>query len=715
MPKENLQTRYKSVFTASQVEILDRIFEYASCMHNGQARDSGEPYITHPISVANILLDLGLDYQTIGAALLHDCIEDTPATEGEIRSKFGNEICELVMGVTKLDKITFKSKEEEQAENFRRMFFAMAKDMRVILIKLADRLHNMRTIAGISEERQTAMAKETLEIYAPLASRLGLSYFKCELEDLCLKVLHPAVYDSLVNENFAQSAERKELVNHICDRLTKLLEELNIHGEVSGRPKHFYSIYKKMMNNNRTFEQIYDLTAVRVIVENVRDCYEVLGMIHTIWKPIPGRFKDYIAVPKPNNYQSLHTTVMTSYGMPFEIQIRTYEMHKIAEYGIAAHWKYKEHRAAANDFDEKLEWLRGVMDEASDIATGAQEFYESLKIDLYSGQVFIFTPKGDVVVLPEGSTPVDFAYNVHSAVGNKCIGAKINNKIVPLETKLTTGDYVEIITSNNAKGPSRDWLRFAKTTQAKNKIRAFFKKEQKDDNIKRGKEMLEEEAKRRGYTLSQLLVPKWLDIIMQRYSISSMDDMYAAIGYGGFTVNQILLKLIDFYRKEAESAKQPEKSQSSVNENASQGIIVKGHSDLLVRIARCCTPVPGDDIIGYISRRRGVAVHRKSCPNMRNAEPYRLIEAHWAGSLHAPFVVAMQVEAKNSSGLLAQITTLISELKLSIHSLNARVDKNQTAIINFGVKVTKIEQIDTLIKKIENIPEVEKVFRSTSL
>ena len=489
MPKENLQTRYKSVFTASQVEILDRIFEYASCMHNGQARDSGEPYITHPISVANILLDLGLDYQTIGAALLHDCIEDTPATEGEIRSKFGNEICELVMGVTKLDKITFKSKEEEQAENFRRMFFAMAKDMRVILIKLADRLHNMRTIAGISEERQTAMAKETLEIYAPLASRLGLSYFKCELEDLCLKVLHPAVYDSLVNEISLKRAERKELVNHICDRLTKLLEELNIHGEVSGRPKHFYSIYKKMMNNNRTFEQIYDLTAVRVIVENVRDCYEVLGMIHTIWKPIPGRFKDYIAVPKPNNYQSLHTTVMTSYGMPFEIQIRTYEMHKIAEYGIAAHWKYKEHRAAANDFDEKLEWLRGVMDEASDIATGAQEFYESLKIDLYSGQVFIFTPKGDVVVLPEGSTPVDFAYNVHSAVGNKCIGAKINNKIVPLETKLTTGDYVEIITSNNAKGPSRDWLRFAKTTQAKNKIRAFFKKEQKDDNIKRGKEM----------------------------------------------------------------------------------------------------------------------------------------------------------------------------------------------------------------------------------
>lgn len=706
---------YKHVFPSQQVELLDAVFDYASRMHADQKRDSGEPYIIHPIAVANILLDLGLDCNTIAAALLHDCIEDTPATEGDIRSKFGNEICSLVMGVTKLDKITFKSKEEEQAENFRRMFFAMAKDIRVILIKLADRLHNMRTISCISAERQSAMAKETLEIYAPLASRLGLSYFKCELEDLCLKVIHPAVYESLVQEISLKRDERKELVSHICDRLTSLLEELHINGEVSGRPKHFYSIYKKMAQQNKTFEQIYDLTAVRVIVENIRDCYEVLGMIHTIWKPIPGRFKDYIAVPKPNNYQSLHTTVMTSYGMPFEIQIRTYEMHKIAEYGIAAHWKYKENRSNGNDLDEKLEWLRGVMDVQGDAVASPKEFYESLKLDLYEGQVFIFTPKGDVIVLPEGSTPVDFAYNVHSAVGNKCIGAKINNKIVPLETKLTTGDYVEIITSNTAKGPSRDWLRFAKTTQAKTKIRAFFKKEEKEENIRRGREMLEEEAKRRGYALNQLLVPKWLDIVMQRYSISSMDDMYAAVGYGGFTVNQILLKLIDFYRKEVESHKIPERAPTTMDDTASQGIIVKGHSDLLVRVARCCNPVPGDEIIGYISRGRGVVVHRKSCPNMRNAEPYRLIEAHWAGILNAPFVVAMQVEAKNSSGLLAKITTLISELKLSIHSLNARVDKNQTAIITFGVKVSNIDQIDMLIKKIDAIPEVDKVFRSTSL
>lgn len=706
---KHLQSRYRLIFSDAQVEMLDKVCAYARAMHADQKRDSGEPYIVHPIAVANILLDLGLDYCTVAAALLHDCIEDTPATESDIRSKFGDEIAELVMGVTKLDKITFKSKEEEQAENFRRMFFAMAKDIRVILIKLADRLHNMRTVFSLSEARQTAMAKETLEIYAPLASRLGLSYFKCELEDLCLKVLHPAVYDSLAHEVALKRNERNELVTRICKQLTDLLKELKINGEVSGRPKHFYSIYKKMIGGSKTFDQIYDLTAVRVIVENVKDCYEVLGMIHTMWKPIPGRFKDYIAVPKPNNYQSLHTTVMTSYGMPFEIQIRTYEMHKIAEYGIAAHWKYKEHRLGSDDLDEKLEWLRGVMDVQGDAAT-PQEFYESLKLDLYSGQVFIFTPKGDVVVLPEGSTPVDFAYSVHSEVGNKCVGAKINNKMVPLETKLEMGDYVEILTSNTSKGPSRDWLRFVKTTQAKTKIRAFFKKEMKEENIKKGKDLIEREAKTRGYTLGQLFVPKWLDVIMQRYSISSLDDLYASIGYGGFTVNQILLKLIDFYKRE-NNEKPPETITGSGRKNDGQGIIVKGHDDLLVRLARCCNPVPGDAIIGFISRGRGVAIHRTNCPNLKNIEDFRLIEAHWALAANAPFVVTMQVEAKNSGGLLAKITSAISGLKLSIDSLNARLDKNSNAIINLGVKVQSIDQIDMLIKKINNIPEVYKIFR----
>ncbi len=706
---KHLQVRYRLIFNEAQIEVLDRVCAFAERMHADQKRDSGEPYIIHPIAVANILLDLGLDYCTVAAALLHDCIEDTPATDADVRTQFGSEIADLVMGVTKLDKITFKSKEEEQAENFRRMFFAMAKDIRVILIKLADRLHNMRTISGISEARQMAMAKETLEIYAPLASRLGLSYLKCELEDLCLKVLHPAIYDRLSCEVALKRTERQDLVAHICKRLTELLKELHINGEVSGRPKHFYSIYKKMAGGSKTFDQIYDLTAVRVIVENVKDCYEVLGMIHTMWKPIPGRFKDYIAVPKPNNYQSLHTTVMTSYGMPFEIQIRTYEMHKIAEYGIAAHWKYKEHRVDHSDLDEKLEWLRGVMDVQGDAAT-PQEFYESLKLDLYSGQVFIFTPKGDVIALPEGSTPVDFAYSVHSEVGNKCVGAKINNKMVPLETKLQMGDFVEIITSNASKGPSRDWLRFVKSTQAKTKIRAFFKKEMKDDNIKKGKDMLEHEAKARGFTLSQLFVPKWLDVIMQRYSISSMDDMYAAIGYGGFTVNQILLKLIDFYKRE-QNEKRPERAVGAVRKTDGQGIIVKGHDDLLVRLARCCNPVPGDDIIGFISRGRGIAIHRKSCPNLKNIEDFRLIEAHWANAGTAPFVVTLQIEAANSGDLLAKITSSISGLKLSIDSLNARLDKNQRAIINLGVRVQNIEQVETLLSKVEAIAEVEKVFR----
>lgn len=700
------------VFNSTQADLIVRAWDYAEKMHGDQKRDSGEPYFTHPVAVANILFDLGLDSSTLAAALLHDCVEDTQATEEEITNLFGTEVSELVAGVTKLDKIAFKSKEEEQAENFRRMFFAMAKDIRVIIIKLADRLHNMRTISSISHERQMAMARETLEIFAPLASRLGLSYLKCELEDLCLKVLEPEVYDTLVGEIALKRAERQELVNRICVRLTTLLEELNVKGEVSGRPKHFYSIYKKMKNNNRTFDQIYDLTAVRVIVENVKDCYEVLGMIHTLWKPIPGRFKDYIAVPKPNNYQSLHTTVMTTYGMPFEIQIRTYEMHKIAEYGIAAHWKYKEKRGEVNELDEKLEWLRGVMDVQSNETSSPQEFYESLKFDLYSGQVFIFTPKGDVVTLPEGSNPVDFAYYVHTAIGNKCVGAKINNKIVPLETKLSTGDYVEIITSPTAKGPSRDWLRFVKTSQAKAKIKAFFKKELKEENIKRGREMMEKEAKIRGYVLGNLMVPKWLDVIMQRYSISSIDDLYASVGYGGFTVNQILSKLIDFYKKE-ERAKQPVKVASHHNTLSSNGVIVKGHDDLLVRMSKCCSPVPGDEIVGFISRGRGIAIHRKSCPNLKNVEDFRLIEAHWAEQSASPFSVAMQIEAKNANGLLVQITTMISELKLVITSLNARVDKSGTAIINLSVNVNSIGEFDVLVNKIGALPAVEKVFRSS--
>ncbi len=708
---EHLRSRYALMYSEQQVQTLDKALDYAVQKHDGQMRLSGEPYIIHPIAVANLLLDIGLDYATIAAALMHDCVEDTSATPEEIGELFGEEIRMLVTSVTKLDKMIFKSKEEEQAENFRRMFFAMAKDIRVILIKLADRLHNMRTIGALSHERQVAMATETLDIYAPLASRLGLSFYKCELDDLCLKTLHPEAYDELVKEISLKRAERQDLVAHICDELRDMLKDLNINGQVSGRPKHFYSIYKKMVNQHKTFEQIYDLTAVRVIVESVRDCYEVLGVIHTKWKPIPGRFKDYIAVPKPNNYQSLHTTVMTSYGMPFEIQIRTFEMHKIAEYGIAAHWKYKENRNIDSDLDEKLQWLRGVMETEKEQTADPQEFYEALKLDLYSGQVFVFTPRGDVIALPEGATPIDFAYSVHSEVGNKCVGAKVNNKIVPLEAKLRTGDYVDIITSPTSKGPSRDWLRFVKTSSAKTKIRAFFKHEMKDENIKHGKELLEREAKNRGFALSSLMVQKWLDVVMQRYSFSSINDMFASVGYGAYTPNQILLKLIDFYKRENPEPLEPQTfTQSSKKEG--RGIIVKGHSDLLVRIAKCCCPVPGDAVIGFISRGRGVTIHRDNCPNIKNAESFRLIEAHWDKGSSAPFAVALTIECKDNGGVLARITKTVSDMKLSIESLTARVDKENKGVIALSVRVNSPDQLETVINKIRAIRNVDKVYRT---
>ncbi len=704
---EQFKSKYRLVFGEQQVELLDNILDFAIRKHAGQMRANGEPYIHHPVAVATILLDLGLDVSAVGAALLHDTVEDTATTESEIYSLFGEEITGLVMGVTKLAKYTFKSQEDEQAENFRRMYFAMAKDLRVILIKLADRLHNMRTIASKKPERQIAIATETLEIYTPLASRLGLSYIKCELEDLCLKVLKPDVYARLVEEIPLKRAERQELVNKICAKLTEIIAELGINGEVSGRPKHFYSIYKKMERQHKTFEQIYDLTAVRVIVSTVKDCYEVLGMIHTLWKPIPGRFKDYISVPKPNNYQSLHTTVMTSFGMPFEIQIRTYEMHKIAEYGIAAHWLYKENRTP-DAMDKKIEWLRGVMDVQND-SVSPQEFYESLKVDLYSGMVYVFTPKGDVIALPEGSTPIDFAYSVHTEVGNRCVGAKIDNKIVPLETKLSTGDYVEILTSSSAKGPSRDWLRIVKSTQAKAKIKAYFKHEMKDENISRGKAMLEKEASARGYELSALMQKKWLDVVMKRYSLSSLDDLYASIGYGGYTVNQILLKLIDFYRRENKVKTESRETKDKTSNET--GIIVMGHDDLLVRPARCCNPVPGDEIVGFISRGKGISIHRKTCSNLKGIEKERLIEAHWEEKATSQFVIALQIETRNTAGILAEITKYVYDFKLSIDHLNARVDKHNVGIINISISAHNLDEIEKLKEKISSIKDVDKVYR----
>ena len=705
--------KYKNNYSEENFAFIMKAYEFAKKAHEGQMRDSGEPYFIHPCHVSEILVDLKMDTSTIVASLLHDVLEDTPTTDEEMKELFGEEVLSLVNGVTKLAKIQFKSKEDEQAENLRKMFFAMAKDIRVLIIKLADRLHNMRTWASLSEVRRLNMARETLEIYCPLAGRLGISQIKVELDDLCMKYLYPEAYQNLVSLVAQKKEERQEFVDKVCATLRDKLAELKINGDVWGRPKHLYSIHKKMTKQNKTFDQIYDLIAVRVIVENIKDCYTMLGTIHTIWKPIPGRFKDYIAMPKPNLYQSLHTTVMTSYGSPFEIQIRTHEMHQIAEYGIAAHWRYKEGKIAGESMEKKLSWLRETMDVQGDVKD-SKEFINSLKVDLFQDEVFVFTPKGDVVNLPVGATAIDFAYNIHSQVGNKCVGAKVNNRMVPLSTELNTGDYVEVVTSNNAKGPSRDWLKFAKSSSAKAKIRQFFKNELKDENIKRGKEMLEREAKRRGYTMSQLFVPSWVKYIMQRYSISSLDDLYASVGYGGFTTNQILLKLIDFYTKEEES-KHPESVVKHTDvKHSSGGVLIRGYDDFLVRLSHCCNPVPGDEIVGYISRGRGVSVHKADCPNMKNVEKERLIEARWPDVINKSFIASINIACENKAGLLAQITTVIAGIKIPINAVQAKTDVD-SALINVAVEIANTTDLEMLISKLRAIDGVTDVYRASNV
>lgn len=709
-----LLQRVRESLPEDQAREVWRAYEFARDAHSAQRRVSGEPYIIHPCGVVEILLDLHLDAATLEAAFLHDVVEDTPYTQADIVSRFGAEVGELVEGVTKLDRIQFKSKEEEQAENFRKMFFAVAKDIRVLLIKLADRLHNMRTVSALPHERRVALATETIEIFAPLASRLGLSYMKCELEDLCLKVLHPLVYESIAEEVKLRKSERKDIIEKIVSEIGDMLADIGIKGEISGRPKHFYSIYKKMSTQNKAFSQIYDLIAVRVVVNTVAECYEVLGRIHTVWKPIPGRFKDYIAVPKPNNYQSLHTTVMTNLGVPFEIQIRTFDMHKIAEYGIAAHWMYKENKTAIKDFDTKINWLRSTLD-FSEEASSSKEFLDTLKVDLYSGQVFVFTPRGDVVVLPDGSTPVDFAYSVHTDVGNKCVSAKINDRIVPLSTRLETGDYVEVITSSSSKGPSRDWLKFVRSSGAKAKIRAFFKKTNVEENIKLGKDMFEAEMKHQGYTSAQLMRPEFFAPVLTRFSFGSPEEMYSAVGYGGLTARQVVLKLIDLYRKD-EAKKAPVIRQTVTNakpHECKNGIIIKGFDDLLVRTARCCTPIPGDEIIGYVTRGRGVVVHRADCPNVAGMERERLIEATWA-SKQISLTTNLSIFCANNNGVLNRITSAIGDFNVSIQTLNARPTKLGDALIDMSIFVKNAADVDAIMKRLESLPDVKSVRRSNN-
>ena len=695
--------------------MLIRAYEYAKQAHANQKRASGEPYFIHPCAVAEILMGLGLDAATIAAALLHDVIEDTDATAEDIKREFGDEVLGLVNSVTKLEKIVFKSKEDENAENFRKIFVAMAKDVRVIIIKLADRLHNMRSLNFLSYERQQRMAKETLDIYTPLAGRLGISQIKCELEDLCLKYLDPEAYEYLVYNIRQKVSERQEFVNNIVAEIKDLMKSEGVEGEVFGRPKHFYSIYKKMKNKGKTLDQIYDLTAVRVIVKTIGECYTVLGRIHVRWSPIPGRIKDYIATPKPNKYQSLHTTVMTKYGQPFEIQIRTEEMHRVAEFGIAAHWKYKEGRTEeeTTDVESRLTWLREVMEWQGDLKD-SKEFINALKTELYSHELLVFTPRGKVISLPPEATPIDFAYAIHSEVGNHCTGARVNSKIVPLNTTLEVGDVVEIITSPNSKGPSRDWLKFIKSSSAKAKIRQFFKNELKEENIRVGQIKLEEEAKKKGFTLSTLLTEESFQRISERFSFNEQEEMFAAVGYGSISVNQILFKLIDFYRKETPAAFEVHSTGAG---KSTGGVLVNGQAGMLLRFAGCCSPVPGDEIVGYTSRGRGVVIHRTDCPNMKGVEAGRLLPASWqiAAGAKARFNANISIRAADQGGALSVLSQVVSDMKLSITAVNGRIDKNRDAILEASVSLSDISEVDLLIKKMKADKRIYDVHRITSL
>lgn len=718
----------------ADIEMLKKAYYFAEEAHKGQFRKSGENYFIHPENVAFILAEYHMDVDTLCGGLLHDVVEDTEITCEEIEKEFNKDIAELVDGVTKLKKLDFKSKKENQGENLRKMIIAMAKDIRVVIIKLADRLHNSRTLEHMSEAKRKEKAHETLEIYAPLAHRLGMAKLKAELEDISLRYMDPKGYYELVEKVNKKREEREDIINDIIAEIKESLDSIKISYDISGRPKHFYSIYKKMYYQNKSFDEIFDLTAIRVLVDTKTDCYSVLGIVHNLWKPIPGRFKDYIAMPKPNNYQSLHTTVMGPSGEPFEIQIRTWEMHQIAEYGIAAHWQYKENQAKGidgeaskmNNFDEKLTWLRQLIEWQNDLHD-PEELVDSLKVDFFTDEVFVFTPEGDVINLPNGSTPIDFAYRIHTDVGNSCTGAKVNGRIVPLDFKLKTGNIVEIMTSKSS-GPSRDWLKVVKSSQAKAKIKSWFRKEEREENVQRGRDSIEKDVKRDGFKESKILKEDWLKQVAQRLNFHSIDDMYASIGYGGTGLSAVVSKLKDLYReeykeeerqkylskKEYKDAMRAESEKKKLSKS-STGVITKGIDNLKVRLSRCCNPVPGDEIVGFITRGRGVSVHRKDCPNIaNNTEPERLIEVEWEEELESKsFVGTIEVRANDRTGLLTDITMVIADSKLSITSLNTRMKDNEV-FITISLSIGDIEQLKTLMKNIKKLRAVTDVYRVTT-
>ena len=708
----------------ADTKLIVKAYNYAKEKHGTQCRKSGEPYIIHPVQVAYILADIGLDEATICAALLHDVVEDTEVTHEDLVRDFGEEIATMVAGVTKLGELRYQaSTEERQVENYRKMFLAMGKDIRVIIIKLADRLHNLRTLKYLRRDRQIANAKETMELYAPLANRLGIYSLKWELEDLAFKYLYPEEYRELVEGIDKKREERLQFIEKIMDDIRGQLKKQKIEAEVTGRAKHLYSIYRKMKRDNKTLDQIYDLFALRILVNSVKDCYAALGVVHEMYSPMPGRFKDYIAVPKPNMYQSIHTTLLGEKGTPFEVQIRTWEMHRIAEYGIAAHWAYKEanygkkEKQVVTVTKDKLAWLRETLEWQQDMKD-PQEFLNTLKTELFEDEVYVFTPKGKILVLPRDATPIDFAYSIHEEIGNHMVGCKINSKMMPIITKLQSGDIVEIMTSDSQKGPSRDWLKFIKTTKAKSKIQSWFKKEQRSENIEKGKDLIEKEIKRIGISHDELFKQDYINAALDRYKFKNLEDMYASVGFGAISQVKIISRMLEEYRKSHKEENIEQKIEELTSKRktvkpSSTGVVVKGIDNCLVKLSKCCNPVPGDNIIGYITKGRGVSVHRTDCVNVKDLlkEEDRIIDVYWYTEKAASYNVDITVYANDRSGLLADVIQVLSNLKTKLMGLNSKATKEHIATIEITIEVENIEELNKVLKELRKVDSVYEVTR----
>ena len=712
---EDLIKIIEKYMTKDEIAFVMKAYEYASEMHKDQKRKSGEPYIIHPVNVAIILADLDMDVETIIAALLHDVVEDTPATYDDVKNLFTEDIANIVDGVTKLNKLNYKSSEAFQAENLRKMILAMNNDIRVIIVKLADRLHNLRTLEYMNEEKRKQKAKETIEIYAPLAGRLGIFKIKWELEDLSLRYLDPEGYYDLVEKINKKRSEREKEINEIIKRISLELDKQELHYDISGRPKNFYSIYKKMKGKSKSFESIYDLIAVRILVDTVKDCYAVLGIVHSMWKPLPGRFKDYIAMPKPNMYQSLHTTVISDTGEIFEIQIRTYEMHEVAEFGIAAHWKYKGGKAQGKDVDNKLDWLRQLLEWQKDLKD-PKEFIDTLKIDFFDDEVFVFTPNGDVVDLPEGSTPVDFAYRVHTGVGNTCVGAKVDSRIVPLNYKLKNGNIVEIITQKSSTGPSRDWLKFVKSPRARQKIKQWFKSKEKDISIEKGKELFEREAKKLGLDLNIFDNEKIYHKLAKELSINSISDLFASIGYGNFKEKLVINKILNIKNAIENiglTKNEDDYLKSSSSKKDATGVRIDGLEGMKIKFAKCCNPVPGDEIIGFVTRGYGVSIHRKDCTNIANLlDSDRCLEAEWDAAASEKFLANVTIRAVDRTGILSEITAMAKEAGIGIQSLSAKSNTISDIFIYLTFEVSGREELDKMMQKLKTINGILDVYRA---